>query len=196
MCSKGNANVRVVRLSRGDGEVIGEHGDRSSACVDGRVLHTDAHAHIRSWVSTIKLLDGERLTLDIESLLITDENGPVALAGIKGGASTMIHPKTRTIFLEAAFFDPDGVARTARRYGLNTDASHRFERGVDFTLPAKAIDRASALVTQICGGRCGPRIESSEKALLPRRTWVPLRSARLTASESIRPLESASIPLS
>ena len=128
----------------------------------------------------IKLLDGERLTLDVGSLLITDENGPVALAGIKGGARTMIHPKTRTIFLEAAFFDPDGVAGTARRYGLNTDASHRFERGVDFTLPVKAIDRASALVTQICGGRCGPRIESSEKALLPRRTWVPLRSARLS----------------
>lgn len=128
----------------------------------------------------IKLLDGERLALDAESLLITDQNGPVALAGIKGGASTMIHSKTHTVFLEAAFFDPDGIARTARKYGLNTDASHRFERGVDFSLPAKAIERASTLVVQICGGRCGPRIESSEKSSLPRRAWVPLRLARLS----------------
>ena len=147
---------------------------------DGDRLKGDIQVRTAKPKEKIKLLDGERLTLDAESLLITDQKGAVALAGIKGGASTMIHPKTRTIFLEAAFFDPDGVARTARKYGLNTDASHRFERGVDFTLPAKAIDRASALITQICGGRCGPRIESSEKSLLPKRPWVPLRAARLS----------------
>ena len=147
---------------------------------DGDRLKGDIRVRPANPKEKIKLLDGERLTLDAESLLITDQAGPVALAGIKGGAGTMIHPKTRTIFLEAAFFDPEGVARTARKYGLNTDASHRFERGVDFTLPAKAIERASSLITQICGGRCAPRIESSEKSLLPKRTWVPLRSARLS----------------
>lgn len=147
---------------------------------DGERLKGNIQVRPAKSKEKIKLLDGERLTLDAESLLITDQKGAVALAGIKGGASTMIHPKTRTIFIEAAFFDPDGVARTARKYGLNTDASHRFERGVDFTLPAKAIDRASALIIQICGGRCGPQIESSEKSFLPKRTWVPLRSARLS----------------
>ena len=127
----------------------------------------------------IKLLDGEPITLDADALLITDGSGAVALAGIKGGAGTMIHEGTRAIFLEAAFFDPNGIARTARRHNLNTDASHRFERGVDFQLPAKAIERASALVLQICGGSCGPRVESAARRLLPKRKWVTLRAARL-----------------
>jgi len=127
----------------------------------------------------IKLLDDERITLDADALLITDRSGAVALAGVKGGASTMIHEGTRAIFFEAAFFDPNGVAGTARRYSLNTDASHRFERGVDFQLPAKAIERASALVLQICGGSCGPRIEAVEPRFLPKRRWVTLRAARL-----------------
>ena len=127
----------------------------------------------------IKLLDGERVTLDADALLITDRSGAVALAGIKGGASTMIHEGTRAIFLEAACFNPSGIARTARRQNLNTDASHRFERGVDFKLPAKAIERASALVLKICGGKCGPRVESVTPRLLPKRRWVTLRASRL-----------------
>ena len=147
---------------------------------DGKRLKGDIRVRAAKPKEKIKLLDGERLILDSDTLLITDQSGPVALAGIKGGASTMIHPGTRAIFLEAAFFDPDGVARTARKYGMHTDASHRFERGVDFMLPARAIDRASALIVQICGGRCGPRIEASDKGKLPKRRWVPLRSARLS----------------
>ena len=127
----------------------------------------------------IKLLDGEQVTLDADALLITDRSGAVALAGIKGGASTMIHARTRAIFLEAACFDPNGIAQTARRHNLNTDASHRFERGVDFQLPAKAIERASALVFRICGGSCGPRVESAAPRLLPKRRWVTLRASRL-----------------
>ena len=127
----------------------------------------------------IKLLDGERITLNPDALVITDRSGAVALAGVKGGASTKIHERTRAIFLEAAFFDPDGIAGTARRYTINTDASHRFERGVDFQLPAKAIERASTLVHQICGGICGPRVEAVEPGRLPKRGWVTLRASRL-----------------
>ena len=127
----------------------------------------------------ITLLDGQKLTLDDASLLITDDSGPVALAGVKGGAGTMISSNTDAIFLEAAFFDPATTARTARRFNLNTDASHRFERGVDFELPKRAINRATELVLAICGGSAGPIVDATEKKHLPKRAPIQLRSERL-----------------
>jgi len=146
---------------------------------DNDRLQGDIHVRPAKPRERLTLLDGERVTLDSEALVITDRSGAVALAGIKGGESTMIHSGTKAIFLEAAFFNPEGVARTARQYTLNTDASHRFERGVDFMLPAKAIDRASALILSVCGGTCGPRIESVDKKYLPKRRRVALRASRL-----------------
>ena len=102
------------------------------------------------------LLDGQDIELDAGTLVIADASGAVALAGVMGGESTAVSDVTTTVFLESAFFDPVPLAGVARRYRLHTDASMRFERGVDPTMQARAIERASALVLEICGGVAGP----------------------------------------
>ena len=104
----------------------------------------------------LELLDGQAIELDAGTLVIADTAGPVALAGVMGGASTAVSAATTTVFLEGAYFDPVPLAGVARRYRLHTDASMRFERGVDPTMQARAIERATALVVEICGGVAGP----------------------------------------
>jgi len=104
----------------------------------------------------LALLNDENVELDPETLIIADDQGPLALAGIMGGAASAVSPETTDIFLEAAHFTPKAMAGRARRYGLNTDSSHRFERGVDATLPALAMARATGLILDICGGMAGP----------------------------------------
>ena len=93
---------------------------------------------------------------ETDVLVVADERGPLALAGIMGGASSSVNDETCDIFLEAAHFSPVAIAGRARRYGLSTDSSHRFERGVDARLPQRAIERATRLILDICGGECGP----------------------------------------
>ena len=102
------------------------------------------------------LLDGQELELDEGTLVITDESGPVALAGVMGGEMTAVSAVTTKVFLESAFFEPVRLAGVARRYRLHTDASTRFERGVDPTMQARAVERATALILEICGGSAGP----------------------------------------
>ena len=87
---------------------------------------------------------------------IADDSGPVALAGIMGGADTAVSADTTDVFLESAFFSPSVMAGRARRFGLHTDASLRFERGVDFTGQVRALERATELLLQITGGAAGP----------------------------------------
>ncbi len=89
-------------------------------------------------------------------LVIADESGPVGLAGIMGGEKSGIASDTTDVFLEVAFFPPDAIAGRARRYGLVTDASQRFERGVDPRGQERAIERATQLLTAIAGGSPGP----------------------------------------
>ena len=127
----------------------------------------------------LKLLDGVTIRLKNEDLVIADDSGPIALAGVKGGMATMITRKTRTVMLEAAFFAPTAIARTVRSYNMPTDASHRFERGVDFELPAVAIQRASELIVDACGGACGPIFGRTIKRQLPSRRPLTLRKSRL-----------------
>ena len=127
----------------------------------------------------LKLLDGVAIRLKQEDLVIADDGGPIALAGVKGGMGTMITPTTRTVMLEAAFFAPTAIARTVRSYNMPTDASHRFERGVDFELPSVAIQRASELIVDCCGGACGPIFGRTIKRHLPSRKPLRLRSSRL-----------------
>ena len=146
---------------------------------DGDRLNGAITVRFASKGERLKLLDGAQIRLQPHSLVITDESGPVALAGVKGGAGTMITPATKVVMLEAAFFNPGTVARTARHYQMNTDASHRFERGVDFSLPAVALHRASQLITEICGGNCGPLFGKSDNRLLPNRKPLVLRRHRL-----------------
>lgn len=130
---------------------------------------------------TLTLLDGRELDLDAEALVIADGAGPVALGGVMGGERSGVAPETANVFLECAFFSPMGVAGTARRHGLNTDAAHRYERGVDYALQRRAVERASELLLDIVGGQAGPIEEAVDPAHLPAPQRVTLRERRLHA---------------
>ncbi len=130
---------------------------------------------------TLELLDGRTVELDADTLLITDADGPVAIAGVMGGERSGIQPDTKDVFLECAFFAPAGLFGTARRYGMQTDASQRFERGVDSQLQFAAMERATALLLDIVGGEPGPVVDTVSEAHLPRRHTVSLRHSRLNA---------------
>ena len=104
----------------------------------------------------ITLLGGQELTLKADSLLIADNAKPLALAGIMGGEGSGVNDDTVDVLLEAAFFEPVAIAGRARAFGLHTDSSHRFERGVDSTQQVRAIERATALLLEIVGGNAGP----------------------------------------
>ena len=108
---------------------------------------------------TLELLNGQTVRPDADTLLIADSAGPVALAGIMGGQGSAVDATTTDIVLEAAHFTPAAVAGRARRYALSTDSSHRFERGVAVDLPRQAMERATQLVLEICGGAAGPLLE-------------------------------------
>jgi phenylalanyl-tRNA synthetase beta chain len=128
---------------------------------------------------SLELLDGRTVELDDDVLVIADDAGPVAMAGIMGGAGSAVGDNTRNIFLESAFFTPASISGRSRRYGLHTDASVRFERGVDPAHQARAIERATALLLEIAGGRPGFVTEVSSEAHLPARHAVSLRRDRL-----------------
>lgn len=125
------------------------------------------------------LLDGSEVELDPEVLAICDSRGPVALAGIMGGAATAVTDGTTRVLLESAWFRPATLMGKARTYGLRTDASHRFERGVDPQAQVEAIEHATALLLQICGGRAGPVLLAEAPEHLPRNRPVRLRHQRL-----------------
>ena len=127
------------------------------------------------------LLDGSTSKLQSNTLLIADQNGPLAMAGIFGGAASGVNSETKDVILESAFFSPLAIAGRARQYGLHTDASHRFERGVDFELARKAMERATALLLEICGGEAGEICEASSEAHLPKVNTVQLRRSKLDA---------------
>ena len=124
----------------------------------------------------LKLLNEQTVELDGDVLAITDDSGPIGLAGIMGGDSTKADLDTRHVLLEAAFFFPDAIAGRARRYNFSSDASHRFERGVDFDNNVDGIERATQLILEICGGKPGP--VNDVVASLPERKPVTMRVAR------------------
>ncbi len=134
----------------------------------------------------LELLDGQTVTLDPDVLVIADARGPVAIGGIMGGNLTAVDEQTTTVFLESAFFDPDAIAGRARRFGLHTDASIRFERGVDPQNQARAIERATNLLLSIAGGKPGPLIEALHADEIPTATAVTLRRQRLAAVLGIK----------
>jgi phenylalanyl-tRNA synthetase beta chain len=121
----------------------------------------------------LHLLDGRTIDLQADVLVIADAAGPVGLAGIMGGEKSGIAPDTTDVFLEVAWFAPDAIAGRARRFGLLTDASQRFERGVDPAGQERAIERATALLLEICGGRAGPTVVSASGGV-PGRAPVTL----------------------
>ena len=124
----------------------------------------------------VLLLNGEEVAVDPGVLCITDDSGAIGLAGIMGGESTKAESTTKNLFLESAFFFPEAIAGRARRYNFTSDASHRFERGVDFENNAPGIERATQLILDICGGEPGPTVDLV--ARLPERKPVRMRVAR------------------
>jgi phenylalanyl-tRNA synthetase beta chain len=126
----------------------------------------------------LTLLDEQELELQQGSMVIADHQAPVALAGIMGGLDSAVTTETQDIFLESAFFAPVRIAGRARSYGLHTDSSMRFERGVDYALQRKAVERATQLLLDIVGGQPGPVIEVITEHL-PEAKEVELRAARI-----------------
>ena len=150
----------------------------------GRPLHVYDEDKLRGAIDVrwgrkgekVLLLNGQSADVDASVLCITDDSGPIGLAGIMGGESTKAETSTRNIFLESAFFFPEAIAGRARRYNFTSDASHRFERGVDFENNAPGIERATQLILEICGGEPGPTVDLVKR--LPKRKPVKLRVAR------------------
>ena len=125
------------------------------------------------------LLDGQEVTLRPDTLVIADHERALAIAGVMGGEHSGVAANTRDLFLESAFFDTIAIAGKARSYGLHTDASHRFERGVDSQLAREAMERATALLLEIVGGEPGPIVEALSAADLPCLAAVTLRAERI-----------------
>jgi len=125
----------------------------------------------------LMLLNDQAVVLDEEVLVIADEARVLALAGIMGGAGSGVEVTTQDVFLEAAFFHPDAIAGRARRFGLATDSSFRFERGVDFAATVTALERATQLILQVCGGSVGSITEV--RGELPARKSITLRTSRV-----------------
>ena len=127
----------------------------------------------------LTLLDGTEQALEPGTLVIADHTQPLALAGIMGGAGSGVSESTTNLFLESAFFTPELMAGRARLYGLHTDASHRYERGVDFQLQREAMERATHLFIDAVGGEAGPVTEVVSDADLPVNEAVLLREAQI-----------------
>ena len=175
-------------------ERLARSGQRSiSALVDvtnyvmlelGQPLHVYDLAKLKGGIDVrfarkgeqLKLLNEQTVELEDDVLAITDASGVIGLAGIMGGDSTKADLETRDILLESAFFYPNAIAGRARRFNFSSDASHRFERGVDFDRNVECIERATQLIFEICGGEAGPVNEAL--AQLPERKPVRVRTAR------------------
>lgn len=143
---------------------------------DNTRLEGAVHARLAKPEEKLLLLNEQTITVDADVLMIADDVKPLAMAGIMGGEESGITLETSELFLESAFFAPKAIAGRARRYGFGSDASHRFERGVDFGGARRAIERTTQLILEICGGQAGPVVEA--KAVLPVRKPVLLRTAR------------------
>ena len=148
---------------------------------DNDTLHGDIVVRHADSSERLILLGGAEVALDPQFLLIADDHGPLAVAGVMGGQSSAVTATTRNVFLESAHFEPAAIMGRARRLGLHTDASHRFERGVDPELPERALERATALLLAIAGGRPGSVLRAERTEDLPARAEVRLRRARLAA---------------
>ncbi|WP_330959434.1 phenylalanine--tRNA ligase subunit beta [Photobacterium sp. 53610] len=127
----------------------------------------------------LTLLDGTEAELNSDTLVIADQSKALAMAGIFGGEHSGVSAETKDVLLECAFFAPDAIRGRARSYGLHTDSSHRFERGVDAALQTKAMERATALMVEICGGDVAPIVEAESEQSLPQQSSIILRRSKL-----------------
>lgn len=127
----------------------------------------------------LTLLDGSETELNADTLVIADHNKALAIAGIFGGEDSGVSQETKDVMLECAFFAPDHIRGRARSYGLHTESSMRFERGVDYALQAQAMERATELLVSICGGEVAPVVAVESSADLPQPNRVALRRTKL-----------------
>ncbi|MBV6474908.1 MAG: phenylalanine--tRNA ligase subunit beta [Rhodocyclaceae bacterium] len=160
----------------------------------GQPLHAfdnvrlDGAVHVRYPAAGEKLLllNGQTVEPSVDTALIADDSRALAMAGIMGGEESGIADDTTELFLESAFFAPDAIAGKARALGFSSDASYRFERGVDFAAAREALERASRLIMDICGGQAGPVAEAVDHSYLPMRAPVRLRVPRAEKILGIR----------
>ncbi|HEY6896337.1 MAG TPA: phenylalanine--tRNA ligase subunit beta [Rhodocyclaceae bacterium] len=145
---------------------------------DDAKLSGAIHVRLPKAGEQVLLLNEQTVTPPADAVLIADEARALALGGIMGGEDSGVTDGTRDIFIESAFFAPDAIAGKARALGFSSDSSYRFERGVDFELQGRAIERATQLVLEVCGGQPGPVVEALCAADLPARKPVTLRTAR------------------
>jgi len=151
----------------------------------GQPMHAFDLAHLSGGIEVryartgeqLALLNGQTVELQHDMLVIADDAQPLALAGIMGGAGSGVETATQDVFLESAFFAPDAIAGKGRRLALSTDSSHRFERGVDFAATRMALERATQLLLEICGGQAGAITEA--RGALPAREPILLRVSRV-----------------
>ena len=179
----------VERLRRSDVRAIDPAVDVTNYVMLelGQPLHAFDLAEIKGGIRVrmaeagekLVLLDGQEVTLRPDTLVIADHERALAIAGVMGGEHSGVAAGTRDLFLESAFFDTIAIAGKARSYGLHTDASHRFERGVDSQLAREAMERATALLLEIVGGEPGPIVETVSQADLPQVAPVTLRAERI-----------------
>ena len=141
---------------------------------DSNKLQGDLSVRFAKDKEKLKLLDESSIELDQECLVIADEKKSVALAGIMGGLSTGISKKTESIYLESAFFKPEVIRGRPRKFALQTEASTRFERGVDFNLQTLAVKRASSLIFEVLGGKFGPIQEFKKRSSIPKNKDIYL----------------------
>jgi phenylalanyl-tRNA synthetase beta chain len=144
---------------------------------DAAKLKGGIHVRMAHGGETLQCLNEKNVTLDDRFLVIADGAGPLAIAGIMGGEPSSVTTASRDIFLESAFFAPDAIAGKSRMLGFGSDSSYRYERGVDSKLQHAAIERATQLVVEICGGQPGPVREALGD--LPRETSVRVRCERV-----------------
>ena len=129
---------------------------------------------------TLELLNGQTVTLSKETLVIADNNSAIAIAGVIGGMATATLTNSSEILLESAFFDPIAISGVARSYGLHTEASLRFERGVDFNITHQAMERATELVLEICGGKASPINECVDSKSLPKLEPIEISNDKIS----------------
>ncbi|EIM39265.1 phenylalanyl-tRNA ligase subunit beta [Acinetobacter sp. HA] len=146
---------------------------------DGGKVQGAVHVRQATAGEKLVLLNEQEVELNEKVMVIADDEKALAIAGIMGGLSSSVTDATTEIFLESAFFAPLHIAGRARSFGLHTDASQRYERGVDFELPVMAMHRASQLIAELAGGEFGPITVAENPAVLPRREAIELEQAQL-----------------
>ena len=146
---------------------------------DADTIEGDIVVRLAQPEETITLLNEQTITLTGDELLIADDKGALALAGIMGGQRSSVTDSTTNIVVESAFFGQLAIAARARRFGLHTDASQRFERGVDFALPELALARAVDLITSVTGGQAGQIVKAESSEHLPARAPITLPIAKV-----------------